>query len=279
MAVESDHPGCEMIRMLEDSFKLQGPYGTHEIFVLPPLGLSLRAFQDMIPGRIFAQLIMVIALQRVLAALDFLHGPANLTHTGKGQLLANYAFSLPVFLSNLCIKDVHAGNLLISIDDESQLAGFAEAELVRPSSRKVVDGITIHVSQFILESFGPLYLCDFGEARVGSQHKGIAAPVQYRAPEIILGMSWGHSVDMWSVGLLVYAPSLSVLATLLLFPSSNILLFIYQAWDLLEPESLFHLYDADDPARNEAHHLANMIALLGPPPLEFLKRSSKSREY
>ncbi|KAH9215961.1 kinase-like protein [Leptodontidium sp. 2 PMI_412] len=209
--VESDHPGREMIRMLEDSFKLQGPHGTHEIFVLPPLGL-------------------MIALQRVLAALDFLHGPANLTHT-----------------------DVHAGNLLISIDDRSQLAEFEEAELVRPSSRKTIDGVTIHVSQFLLENFGPLYLCDFGEARVGSHHEGIAMPIQYRAPEIILGMSWGHSVDMWSVGLL--------------------------AWDLLEQESLFHLYDANDPARNEAHHLANMVALLGPPPLELLQRSSKSHEH
>ncbi|KAK0117741.1 hypothetical protein ONS95_012067 [Cadophora gregata] len=228
--VESDHPGREMIRMLEDHFKLQGPYGAHETFILPPLGLSLRAFQDMMPGHIFAQPIVVIALQRVLAALDFLHGPANLTHT-----------------------DIHAGNLLISIDDMSQLAEFEEAELVRPSSRKMIDGITIHVSQFLLESFGPLYLCDFGEARIGNQHEGIAMPTQYRAPEIILGMSWGHSVDMWSVGLL--------------------------AWDLLERESLFHLYDANDPARNEAHHLANMIALLGPPPVEFLQRSSKSHEY
>lgn len=56
----------------------------------------------------------------------------------------------------------------------------------------------------MLESFGPLYLCDLGEARVGSQHEGVAMPVQYRAPEIILGMSWGHLVDMWSVGLLVW---------------------------------------------------------------------------
>lgn len=81
--IESDHPGREMIRMLEDSFRLQGPYGTHEVFVLPPLGLSLRAFQDMMPRHIFAQPIVVIALQRVLAALDFLHGPANITYTGK----------------------------------------------------------------------------------------------------------------------------------------------------------------------------------------------------
>jgi serine/threonine-protein kinase SRPK3 len=81
--VESDHPGREMIRMLEDSFKLQGPYGTHDTFVLPPLGLSLRTFQDMMPSHVFAQSIVVIALQRVLVALDFLHGPVNLTHTGK----------------------------------------------------------------------------------------------------------------------------------------------------------------------------------------------------
>lgn len=85
----------------------------------------------------------------------------------------------------------------------------------------MVDGITIHVSQFSLESFGPLYLCDFGEARVGSRHEGIAMPLQYRAPEIILGMPWGHSVDMWSVGLLVWRP-LFFLSIYLLLP--NVLL-------------------------------------------------------
>ena len=30
---------------------------------------------------------------------------------------------------------------------------------------------------------------------------------------------------------------------------------------------------------NDAQHLANMIALLGPPPLEFLKRSRTYRTY
>lgn len=98
-------------------------------------------------------------------------------------------------------------------------------------------------------------------------------PIQYRAPEIILDMSWGHSVDMWSVGLLVWLPPS------ILYLSDINASRVYQAWDLLEPESLFHLYDANDPARNDAHHLANMTALLGSPPLEFLERSSKSREY
>lgn len=84
--IDSDHPGRDMIRNLDDSFELHGPYGTHKVFVLPPLGLSLRAFQDMMPRHIFAQPIVRIALQRVSVALDFLHGPANLTHTGKVPL-------------------------------------------------------------------------------------------------------------------------------------------------------------------------------------------------
>ncbi|KAI0134009.1 CMGC protein kinase [Xylariales sp. AK1849] len=229
--VESDdHPGREMIRMLEDNFKVQGPYGAHDIFVLPPLGLSLRAFQDMMPDHIFAQSLVQMALQRVIAAVNFLHREADIIHT-----------------------DIHAGNLLIGIADNSQLADFEETELVSPSPREMVDGNTIHVSGVQLKKHGPLYLCDFGESRIGSQHERVAMPVQYRAPENLLGMQWGHSVDMWSIALL--------------------------AWDLLEPGTLFLIYDANDPAQNEAHHLANIVALLGPPPLEFLERSSKSREY
>lgn len=78
-------------------------------------------------------------------------------------------------------------------------------------------------------------------------------PISYRAPEIILDMEWGHSVDMWSVGL--------------------------AAWDLLEPQSLFHVYESEDQETNEMLHLATMVALLGPPPMEFLSRSEKSRKY
>lgn len=48
---------------------------------------------------------------------------------------------------------------------------------------------------------------------------------------------------------------------------------------MLEPEPLFRIYDADNEALNEAHHLANMVASMGPPPLEFLKRSEKARKY
>ena len=75
-----------MIRMLEDSFKLQGPYGAHDTFVLPPLGISVSALQDLMPGNTFDRAFVVTALQQALIALDYLHGCANLTHTGKATL-------------------------------------------------------------------------------------------------------------------------------------------------------------------------------------------------
>lgn len=50
---------------------------------------------------------------------------------------------------------------------------------------------------------GPMYLCNFGQARIGDQATGNAMATSYRAPEIILGMKWSYPVDMWSVGLSV----------------------------------------------------------------------------
>ncbi|KAK3375702.1 kinase-like protein [Lasiosphaeria ovina] len=164
---ESEHEGRNHIRMVDDSFKIKGPHGTHEVLVLPPMSLSLRALQDKMPSGVFDVELARAALPQVLLALDFLHGVANVVH------------------------NVHAGNLLVGISDDSYLEQFAEAELTRPSARK-----------------------------------------QHRAPEILLDMGWNWAIDMWSIGIL-----------------------------------------------NEAHHLADMVSLLGPPPLDLLKRSDKSRKY
>jgi serine/threonine-protein kinase SRPK3 len=55
----------------------------------------------------------------------------------------------------------------------------------------------------MLGGAGPLTICDLGQARIGTEHSGKAMPVPYRAPEVILNMKWGITVDIWSVGLLV----------------------------------------------------------------------------
>ncbi|TLD05464.1 uncharacterized protein PgNI_10033 [Pyricularia grisea] len=47
---------------------------------------------------------------------------------------------------------------------------------------------------------------------------------------------------------------------------------------MLEPEPLFKVYSHDS-GLNEAFRLAHMVAILGPPPLDFLKRSATSAKY
>jgi serine/threonine protein kinase len=67
----------------------------------------------------------------------------------------------------------------------------------------------------LLDAGGLPQLCDFGHARICADdepQQGIAMPVQYRAPEILLDMQWDHTVDMWSVGLLVRSSSFAFVA-------------------------------------------------------------------
>ncbi|KAG7152069.1 Dual specificity protein kinase CLK2 like [Verticillium longisporum] len=149
--------------------------------------------------------------------------------------------------------DLHSDNLLIAITSDSVLAKVEQNEVERPSPRKQTDEVTIQVSQYVLGGAGPLTICDLGQARIGDEHFGNAMPLPYRAPEVILDMPWGYRVDNWSVGLL--------------------------AWDLLERGNLFTVYDHESKEKNDAHHLAAMTALLGPPPAEFLKRSEEADKY
>nr|RBQ85984.1 hypothetical protein FVER53263_06598 [Fusarium verticillioides] len=154
------------------------------------------------------------------------------------------------------ITDIHSNNLLVALTD-SILSTVEDNELHRPSARKFVDETVIHVSQYMLGGAGALTICDLGQARIGQArigkvHRGNAMPLPYRAPEVILGMTWGNSVDVWSVGLL--------------------------AWDLLHKHGIFRVYEKSEEL-NDAYHLAAITALLGPPPDVFLRRSDKTRKY
>ncbi|AEO63734.1 uncharacterized protein THITE_2147851 [Thermothielavioides terrestris NRRL 8126] len=227
--VTPGHPGKRHVRELHDSFTLTGPHGDHEVFVMAPLGMSLRTMQQRQPTRVFMKMLVTPAIDQVLVGLDYLH-EAEVVHT-----------------------DLHSDNLLIAMTDDSILAKVEEDEIREPSARKQDVDRSIYVSRYMLGGAGPLTICDFGQARIGREHIGHAMPLQFRAPEIILNMEWGSPVDMWAVGLL--------------------------AWDLLEPKMLFDVYDTDSPELNNAHHLAAMTALLGPPPPEFLKRSGETSKY
>ncbi|KFH44240.1 Serine/threonine-protein kinase-like protein [Hapsidospora chrysogenum ATCC 11550] len=227
--IDSEHPGQENVRRLHDSFTLKGPDGEHDVFVMTPLGMSLRTLQDMQENNAFQQDLVTTALDQVLLGLGYLH-ESDVIHT-----------------------DLHSDNLLIAITDDSILSTVEESEVHKPSARKKTDDRIIYVSQYMLGGVGPLTVCDLGQARIGGEHRGNAMPMQYRAPEVMLNMPWGNAVDLWAVGLL--------------------------AWDLLQGESLFGVYSRESTEKNDAHHLAAMTALLGPPPPEFLRKSEETSRY
>ncbi|KAG5963288.1 hypothetical protein E4U56_002793 [Claviceps arundinis] len=232
-SLQSEHFAYEQIRLIEDHFTIQGSQGSHIVFVLPPLGVSVKLLQELQPGGVYEEYHAVSSVERTVLALDFLHNEANVIHT-----------------------DIHAGNLLLGITDESQLAQFEENERIRPTARKVIGDRVIHVSQMLMTAVGPPHLCDFGHARICPDRElqtGLIMPTQYRAPEVLLDMQWDFAVDLWSIGVL--------------------------AWELLEPKGLFQIYNYNNSEINEAFHLAHMVRILGPPPLDFLQRSPKSQKY
>ncbi|KAJ4309798.1 hypothetical protein N0V84_011307 [Fusarium piperis] len=97
-------------------------------------------------------------------------------------------------------------------------------------------------------------ICDFGSSVIGEpgqKHRGDVMPDFYRAPEVILGMEWDEKIDIWCVGLML--------------------------WDLFQGNRLF--FALKDRVLDDEQHLAEMVALMGPPPKAFLERSEKCRQY
>ncbi|KAF2215355.1 hypothetical protein CERZMDRAFT_110054 [Cercospora zeae-maydis SCOH1-5] len=163
-------------------------------------------------------------------ALDFLHTEAGIIHT-----------------------DLQPNNIILGMHDNSILAEFERGEQQDPSPRKETDDRAIYVSRPMPLAKGWPSLSDFSEARFGNvEHTDLVMPDVYRAPEVILGMSWSFPIDIWAFAMVL--------------------------WDLFEPERLFSAKN-ENARYSEAHHLAQMIAVLGPPSQDFLRRSSKCEKY
>jgi len=52
-----------------------------------------------------------------------------------------------------------------------------------------------------------------------------------------------------------------------------------QIWDLFEDKHLLYRNDPDGTGYKTREHLAEVFGLLGPPPLDLLKRGSRNREF
>ncbi|KJX97005.1 protein kinase [Zymoseptoria brevis] len=153
--------------------------------------------------------------------------------------------------------DIKEANILLGADS-SVLTEFEAEELKEPSPRKEVDGNVIYLSRRLgtPRKFEAPVLCDFGSAVPlddGREHLEDIQPDVYRSPEVILDIPWSYSVDVWNVGCMV--------------------------WDAFEGEHLFTGHDPELETYRSRAHLAEIIALLGPPPPTLLARANFKSKF
>jgi serine/threonine-protein kinase SRPK3 len=101
---------------------------------------------------------------------------------------------------------------MLSVEDAGVFEDYEEAETLRPSqSKTVTPSRRLYASRSFRNprnhAYGPPLLCDFGEARVGSNHTHEdIQPDVYKAPEVLMETGWTHFVDIWNVACLVCSP-------------------------------------------------------------------------
>ncbi|OAA57898.1 protein kinase-like protein [Niveomyces insectorum RCEF 264] len=229
------HPGRRTIRTVLGSFTIanEGNHNnTHQCLLYAPAGMSFGEFRDILPEGVFDKRMLQHSVQLLLFGLDYLHR-CEVVHT-----------------------DISPNNVLLGVQDAHILHQVEEDEVARPMARKRYgddDNRTVYVSRPIPITSGNPILSDLGSARFGqASYQGDIMPWVYRAPEVILGMTWSSKVDIWSIGMMM--------------------------WDLFEHRRLVRARDAQDNPSDE-HHLAELVGLLGPPQPELVRRSPACKQY
>ncbi|KAE8138748.1 kinase-like domain-containing protein [Aspergillus pseudotamarii] len=153
-------------------------------------------------------------------------------------------------VARLIHTDIQLKNLLVPTPSSPALADFEEREIKAPAARKILTDRTIYTTSRFPAGDGLPLLGDFGEARFGDQeNSGDIMPDYYRAPEVILKSNWDYKVDIWSVAMV--------------------------AWDIVSSQTLIK-GEIRDGIFDDGVHIAELVALLGPPPREFLEKSDLS---
>ncbi|KAI0795995.1 kinase-like domain-containing protein [Abortiporus biennis] len=231
----SKSTGRLYVRHALDHFEVCHAGRDFQFLIYEPLGYSLKYFLDVTSGDFIFNYTAHLAFD-MLRALDYLHTEAKIVHT-----------------------DLQKTDILLRIQNPQVLKDAEEFEFTHPSARKVTSQATIvksytdlpgEVEDWIGEQSLPT-LCDFGEARTGQDsYTGLIQPASFRAPEVFLRLPWSTPVDIWSLGCTI--------------------------WDTLLQRPLFvrerptRESNSDVASTDDINHLAQMVALLGPPPAKLL---------
>ncbi|GLA91821.1 hypothetical protein AtubIFM57143_005335 [Aspergillus tubingensis] len=144
-------------------------------------------------------------------------------------------------VAHIIHTDLRLENLLLPAPSPEVLSEFEEQISSRPAPRKVLQDRTIYTSSPFPAGDGLPLLGDLGEARFSEEEQcDNIMPDYYRAPEVIIKSNWE-----------------------------------YKAWDIVSPKSIIDGKIVDH-TWDDGAHIAELVALLGPPSPEFVKRANMS---
>ena len=202
---ESQHIGRRYVRVMKDSFTIQGPHGQHICLALEPMRQTLWTVPPYLGCTILPAPVFKPLLQLLLLGLDFLHSDCHIIHTGK--YLKTHIHT-PFNLLNC--EDLKADNFMLVFEEDGVIDDYVKNLDKDPSPCEERDGRPIYASR---PDFGPLRrgrgrlkISDFGRAVFGNKsllyyHK--IQPVQFSAPEVLLKAGWTYSADIWNMGMVV----------------------------------------------------------------------------
>ncbi|KAK9571763.1 hypothetical protein V6Z88_000140 [Aspergillus fumigatus] len=245
------HRGRAIIRTHLDSFEVTSSEGSHLCLAYEPMREPLWILQKRFVDQRLPLPIAKAYLLILLAGLDYLHSECGVVHT-----------------------DLKLDNILMTFENEDVLPNFLKVQINSMPMQYKTESVTRRTIYRCHNDFGPLdwrelrkmvpKIVDFGLAtslKSDSQGQGGISelglhpiqPDQYRAPEVILGCGWSFSADIWNFGVL--------------------------AWNVIERTELFRQTNDAQGHYDAKAHIAEMIALLGPPPKELLAKSDAMADF
>ncbi|CZT14086.1 related to serine protein kinase [Ramularia collo-cygni] len=229
-----DSSGSHIVKLL-DNFLHTGPNGQHVCMVFEPMGPGLSSrFKEgrrSMLGIPYEEARSVV--KQLLSSLDYLHQ------------------------HRIAQRDLNFGNILIAIDLSDLAKTFQDNTF-----SKVERHVYMHEDQPLIEFLDKhtavtVKLSDLGAAFPFERPPDKpVVPVALRAPEIVLGSEYNHTIDIWSFGCLVF--------------------------EIFTGSQLFGVYPLPYMTDIEVNdgHLLQMVSTLGQlPPSQFAKWTRGSRYF
>ncbi|KAJ5682377.1 protein kinase [Penicillium macrosclerotiorum] len=152
--VKSRHTGFVLVRRAIDDFQISSADNTYsyQCLVHPPLAMSLCELRNRVTEKVLPEDLLKPTLIHILLAVDFLHTEAKIVHTE--------------FFNQ--ILDMQENNAMLTMEDDSILVDFEEAERSTPSPRKMIGDRVIYSSRDlgIPKVHGRPILSDFDSSTV-----------------------------------------------------------------------------------------------------------------